>query len=239
MLRKEEVLGLKSRQVELSRHIHIIHSLIPMYEGKEREALEDAYHLLREKARLISEVIFWEGGGMDEIVKVMVKMMKNENRERLRKQELLTMSVEKIEGSVGANGKAILGWLKAIQGRNGIELSPTKGGLHVCLKMDGQLIPLIQVWGKADNRKISEMIETRKQYLPKGLNLTRGEEISIAELFESAGFKKTSGEHLNMRLSYGEDRNPHLRIGPEHLDGMEKALLGTIEIIQRAQPSLR
>jgi len=42
-----------------------------------------------------------------------------------------------------------------------------------------------------------------------------------------------------MRLSYGEDRNPHLRIGPEHLDGMEKALLGTIEIIQRAQPSLR
>lgn len=216
-------------------HTHSHNPFIPLDEGKEREALEDAYHLLGEKARLISELILWECGDMDETLKMKVKRMKKENRERLRKQELLTMSVEKIEGSAGPNGKAILEWLKAIQGRNGIGLSPTKGGLHVCFKMDGQLIPLIQVWGKADNRKISEIIETRKQYLPKGLNLTRAEEISIAELFKSAGFKKTSGKHLNMRLSYGEDRNPHLRIGPKHLDEMENALLGTIKIIQRAQ----
>ena len=141
------------------------------------------------------------------------------------------MTFEKVVQTVGPNGKAIVDRLVVWkEQRKDIEFSETEVGFHVCLRTKQELIPLIQVWGKL-NQPTSQVIETRKQWFPNDLELTKDEEKDIFLLFRKANFKRTSGPYLNLRFSFGEEKNPFLKVGPTQLDNLEKALNRTIEII--------
>lgn len=132
----------------------------------------------------------------------------------------------------GPNGKAIIGRLVAFRdGRKDIRFRDTEGGFHLCLELVDEEIPLIQVWGRSDNEPTNQIIETRKQYFPDHLGLSKDEEKAIFIMFRNANFKQTTGHFLNLRLSYSKDKDPYLKIGPTQLDNIEKALKGTIVTI--------
>ncbi len=91
------------------------------------------------------------------------------------------------------------------------------------------------MWGGSDNKGTNEVLETRKQWFPESLALSREEEVAIFKLFRNANFKKTSGELLNLRLSYAEEKDHFLKMGPTQLDNLEKALMGTMAILENRQ----
>lgn len=141
------------------------------------------------------------------------------------------MTFEYVMETVGPNGKAIIGRLMDWKSRRGdIELMDTDVGFHVCLRANGKLIPLIQVWGKL-NQPTSEIIETRRQFFPAGLRLSDEEERKFHVLFYTARFDETSGGYRNMRLSFGEKKNSTRTWGPEQLDNLEMAVDEMAEIV--------
>jgi hypothetical protein len=141
------------------------------------------------------------------------------------------MTFEYVMETVGPNGKAIIGRIMDWKSRRGdIELRDTDAGFHVCLRAKDKLVPLMQVWGKL-NQPTSQVIETRKQWFPADLELSDEEERAIHILFRNARFKPTTGHFLNLRLSFGEEKNPTLTWGPEQLDNLERAVNETAEIV--------
>ena len=142
------------------------------------------------------------------------------------------MTFEYVMETVGPNGKAIIGRIMDWKSRRGdIELKNTDAGFHVCLRAKDKLVPLMQVWGKL-NQPTSQVIETRKQWFPADLELSNEEERTIRILFSNARFKSSGkGRYLNLRLSFGEEKNPTLTWGPEQLDNLERALNETAEIV--------
>jgi hypothetical protein len=131
--------------------------------------------------------------------------------------------------TTGNNGKRMVeSILRMIENDHDLYLKPTEHGFHVCMELSGEEIKLVQVWGRLDQAK-SDIIETRRQWLPESLQMSNENYRTIAQLFLTANFKPTSGKYRNYRLHFDDERT--MRFDDQMLGKVSKAIVGLKDVI--------
>jgi hypothetical protein len=131
--------------------------------------------------------------------------------------------------TTGTNGKRIVeSFLRMIEADHDLFLTPTKEGFHVCMKLNGADIKLIQIWGKLDQTK-SDILETRRQWLPESLQLTNESYRRIAQLFLTANFTPNGGKYRNYQLHFQDERK--LQFDDSVIGKVTRTITGLKEVI--------
>jgi hypothetical protein len=136
-----------------------------------------------------------------------------------------------VSATTGNNGKRMVeSILKMIANDPDLYLKPTEHGFHVCMKLNGEEIKLVQVWGRLDQAK-SDIIETRRQWLPESLQMGNENYRTIAQLFLTANFNPTGGKYRNYALHFDDDRT--MRFDEQMLGKVSKAIVGLKDVIKQ------
>lgn len=132
--------------------------------------------------------------------------------------------------TTGNNGKRMVeSILKIVENDPDLFLMPTNLGFYVCMRANGEDIKLVQVWGKMDQPK-SDIIETRRQWLPESLQLNNEEHRKIAQLFLTANFDPAGGKYKNYALHFDDERT--MRFDDQVLGKIGKAIVGLKELLK-------
>ncbi|HEY3420642.1 MAG TPA: hypothetical protein VGK23_08835 [Methanomassiliicoccales archaeon] len=134
--------------------------------------------------------------------------------------------------TTGSNGKRMVeSILKILEDNPDIYLKPTTQGFHVCMKWNGEEIKLIQIWGRLDPTK-TDIMETRRQWLPESLQLGNEEYRKIAQLFLTANFTPVGGKYRNYSLHFEDARK--LQFNDTVIDKVGKAIVGLKDVIKES-----
>ena len=134
--------------------------------------------------------------------------------------------------TTGNNGKRMVeSILKMMEQEPDLFLRPTEHGFHVCMKLNAEEIKLVQVWGKLEQAK-SDIIETRRQWLPESLQMSNEGYRMIAQLFLSANFDPSGGRYRNYSLHFGDERK--MKFDDQVLSKIVKAIVGLKEVINKS-----
>ena len=130
----------------------------------------------------------------------------------------------------GINGKRMVeSILKMLEQDHDLYLKPTEFGFHVCMKLNGEEIKLVQIWGRLDHTK-SDIIETRRQWIPESLQMSSENFRQIAQLFLTANFKPVGGKYRNYSLHFEDARK--LKFDDAVITKVIKAIIGLKNVIQ-------
>jgi hypothetical protein len=154
--------------------------------------------------------------------------MEMENSEVIVPDEIRSI-IAPVSTTTGKNGKRMVeSILGMIEINPELYLKPTEHGFHVCMKLNGEEIKLVQVWGKLDQSK-SDIIETRRQWLPESLQMSNENYRTIAQLFLTANFNPTGGKYRNYALHFDDERT--MRFDEQMLGKVSKAIVGLKDVI--------
>jgi hypothetical protein len=129
----------------------------------------------------------------------------------------------------GENGKRMVeSILKMLEQDHDLYLKPTELGFHVCMKLNGEEIKLVQIWGRLDQTK-SDIIETRRQWIPESLQMNGENHRAIAQLFLTANFKPVGGKYRNYSLHFEDARK--LKFDDAVISKVMKAIVGLKDVI--------
>ena len=130
----------------------------------------------------------------------------------------------------GVNGKRLVeSILKLLEQDHDLYLKPTEFGFQVCMKLDGEEIKLVQIWGRLDQTK-SDLIETRRQWIPESLQMSSENFRAIAQLFLTANFKPLGGKYRNYGLHFEDARK--LKFDDAVISKVMKAIVGLKDVIR-------
>ena len=133
--------------------------------------------------------------------------------------------------TTGNNGKRMVeSILKMIEEDpdHNMFVSPSKEGFHVSMRLNGAEIKLLQIWGKLDPTK-SDIMETRRQWLPESLQLDNEAYRRIAQLFLTANFTPMGGKYRNYSLHFQDERK--LQFNDTVIAKVTRAIAGLKAII--------
>jgi hypothetical protein len=154
--------------------------------------------------------------------------MEMENSEVIVSDEIRSI-IGPVSTTTGKNGKRMVeSIIGMIQSHPDLYLKPTEHGFQVCMKLNGEEIKLAQVWGRLDQTK-SDIIETRRQWLPESLQLSNENYRTIAQLFLTANFNPTGGKYRNYALHFDDERT--MRFDDQMLGKVSKAIVGLKDVI--------
>jgi hypothetical protein len=155
--------------------------------------------------------------------------MDTENNGAIASDEIRSI-IEPVLTSTGVNGKRMVeSILKMMEQEPDLFLRPTAHGFHVCMKLDAEEIKLVQVWGKLDQAK-SDIIETRRQWIPESLQMSNEGYRMIAQLFLSANFDPSGGRYRNYALHFGDERK--MKFDDQVISKIGKAIVGLKNLIK-------
>ena len=130
----------------------------------------------------------------------------------------------------GINGKRMVeSILRMLEQDHDLYLKPTEFGFQVCMKLDGEEIKLVQIWGRLDQTK-SDLIETRRQWIPESLQMSNENLRAIAQLFLTANFKPLGGKYRNYGLHFEDARK--LKFDDAVISKVMKAIVGLKDVIR-------
>lgn len=130
--------------------------------------------------------------------------------------------------TTGHNGELIVGMiLKMLEKESDLFLKSTEKGFHVCLKLNGKVVKLVQVWGMLE-QETSDLIETRRQWLSEFVELDRDDDIQIARLFKD--FKPTGGNFQNYSFHFGDERK--IEFNEAMSEKIENAITGLASFVK-------
>ena len=156
-------------------------------------------------------------------------IMEKENGGAIASDEIRSI-IGPVLTTTGNNGKRMVeSILKMVKNDPDLYLKPTEHGFHVCMKLNGEEIKLVQVWGRLDQAK-SDIIETRRQWLPESLQMGNENYRTIAQLFLTANFNPTGGKYCNYRLNFDDERK--MQFDDQVLNKVEKAIVGLKQVIK-------
>jgi hypothetical protein len=154
--------------------------------------------------------------------------MEQDNSEPITSDEIRSI-IGPVLTTTGSNGKRMVeSILKTIESNPDLYLKPTEQGFHVCMKLNGEEIKLVQIWGRLDQTK-SDIIETRRQWLPESLQMSNENYRTIAQLFLTANFNPTGGKYRNYALHFDDERK--MKFDDSVLNKVGKAIVGLKDVI--------
>ena len=155
--------------------------------------------------------------------------METENSGAIVSDEIRSI-IDPVVSTSGTNGKRMVeSILKMLEQDHDLYLKPTELGFHVCMKLNGEEIKLVQIWGRLDQTK-SDIIETRRQWIPESLQMGPENFRQIAQLFLTANFKPVGGKYRNYSLHFEDARK--LKFDDSVISKVMKAIIGLKEVIE-------
>ena len=144
------------------------------------------------------------------------------------------MSIQELESTCGANGKAIISELKAVQKQNPdlVILKDTEQGLSVNFKGPDIEVELMLMRGAAGDEN-AETLESKLQFITKKVYLDNGERNRVSFLLRNAQFQPVPGQHGCFRLAFGE--NAPAKFDKAHLTKLREAVVDMAKITKAAR----
>jgi hypothetical protein len=157
--------------------------------------------------------------------------MESENSDAIISDQIRSI-IGPVITTTGINGRRMVeSILKMLETNPDLYLKPTTHGFHVCMKLNGEEIKLIQIWGRLDQAK-TDIMETRRQWLPESLQLGNEEYRKIAQLFLTANFTPVGGKYRNYSLHFEDARK--LQFNDSVIGKVIKAIVGLKDMIKES-----